>query len=104
VVFSPAVATRNCSVTITDVRGVKHTVEVAAESVYEAGVLGLAALKRDSWIDRPGRAATLEVAVCEPPVKHIVTVAQIERWLEGATSGTNEKVRKDRLKEMLRGA
>jgi hypothetical protein len=88
-------------VTITDVRGVKHTVEVTAESVYEAGVLGLAVLKRDSWLDRPGRAATLEVTVCEPPVKHSVTVAQIERWLEGATSSPNEKVRKDRLKAML---
>ena len=92
---------RNCLVTITDVRGVRHTVEVVAESVYEAAVLGLAAFKRDSWVEPLGRAATLEIAVCEPPVKHTVTVSQIERWLDGTTPSPNEKVRRERLKAML---
>ena len=46
---------RSCRVTIQDVEGVAHTVEVTAESLYEAVAQGLAALRR-SRVDR--RAAT----------------------------------------------
>jgi hypothetical protein len=97
-----AMSVRLCSVSLTDLSGVRHTVEVSAESLLEAAALGLAALKGDDWTDGPGRAATLEITVVEPIVKHSVPVARVIRWLDGATTSPNEKVRKEKLKALLR--
>jgi hypothetical protein len=41
---------RSCRVTIQDMDGVKHTVEVTAESIYEAVALGLAAVRGNDWV------------------------------------------------------
>jgi hypothetical protein len=45
---------RFCTVTFTDPSGVRHTVEVQAESLSEAAALGLAAWKRDARGRCPG--------------------------------------------------
>ena len=100
---SALVPTRTCTVTLTDVRGVKHSVDVTAESVFEAAAVALAALRHSQWLDTPARASRLEVAVQPPVVRHIVTVEQVERWLQSATSSPHEKVRKERMKQMLSG-
>jgi hypothetical protein len=42
----PAKAVRSCRVTITDLEGISHTVEVTAETLYEAVALGLVAFTR----------------------------------------------------------
>lgn len=97
----PAVAVQTCSVTFTDSRGIRHTVVVSAESLFEAAILGLAALKKDGWTDPIGPATGLEIEVRPPSVRHTVTVIQIERWLQGATVSPNERVKKDRLKSLL---
>jgi hypothetical protein len=85
----------------TGTAGVCHHVEVSAESLLKAAALGLAALKGDGWVDGPGRGATLEIAVVEPVVKHSVPVARVMRWLDGATTSPNEKVKKQKLKALL---
>ncbi len=90
-----------CSVSLTDARGVRHTVEVSAESLFEAAALGLAAFKRESWIEGPGRAAALEVTVLEPVPKHTVTVQQVERWLNGVTTSPSERLKREKLKALL---
>jgi hypothetical protein len=94
-------AVQTCSVTFIDSRGVRHTVDVLADSLFEAAALALAALKKDGWTDPIGPATRLEVEVRAPAVKHAVSVIQIERWLQGATTSPNERVRKDRLKMLL---
>jgi hypothetical protein len=43
-------AVRSCRVTIQDLEGTAHTVEVTAESLYEAVAQGLAALRRSDWV------------------------------------------------------
>src|SRR5690349_18838339 len=43
----------------------------------------------------------IQVEVREPVTKHVVTVMQIQRWLDGATQSPNERVKKDRLKRLL---
>ncbi len=95
-------ATRLCSVSLTDPDGVKHSVEVSAESLMEAAALGLAALKREAWIEGPRRGATLEVAVMEPVVKHRLTVDRVLRWLDGVTTSPSAVLKKEKLKAMLR--
>jgi len=94
-------ALKTCNVTITDAAGVRHTAEVTAESLFEAAAMGLAALKKDGWTGTIGPAARLEVEVREAVVRHTLTVPQIERWLQGATTSPNERVRKDRLRALL---
>lgn len=94
---------KSCRVSVTDPRGVSHTVEVTAESLFEAAAAGLAVLKKDGWTDPVGGATRLQVQVQEPAVTHTVTVLQLERWLNGATSSPNETVRKKRLRELLAG-
>lgn len=80
----------------------KHSAEVEAETLYEAGVRGLAVLKRDEWNGEIGPMTRLEVRVEAPATVHVLTVQQIQRWLEGASKSPNEEVRKRKLKEMLR--
>jgi hypothetical protein len=41
---------RSCRVTIQDLDGVSHTVEVTAATLYEAVAQGLAALRGNEWI------------------------------------------------------
>jgi hypothetical protein len=96
-------APKTCTVTLTDVRGPPHSVEVLAESLFEAAALGLKLLQDDGWVDKPGPATRLEVQVTAPAVRHEVTVQQIQRWFEGASISPNEMVRKAKLKAMLGG-
>ena len=92
---------KTCTVTLTDVRGARHSVEVLAESLFEAAVLGLKLLREDGWVDKPGPATRLEVQAKTPAVRHEVTVQQIQRWLDGASISPNEMVRKAKLKAMI---
>jgi hypothetical protein len=94
---------RSCLVSFTDSRGVQHSVEVTAETLFDAAALGVAVLRKDGWIDQGFAVGTkLRVDVREPATSHTVTLSQVERWLDGATSSPNERVRKDRLRELLR--
>jgi hypothetical protein len=90
-----------CSVSFVDVRGVRHSVEVEAESLYEAVVLGVRRLRKDTWTEQVGPATVLDVEVREPSTKHSISLQQVERWLAGATSNPNEAVKKAKLKTML---
>ena len=92
---------RTCLVSLTDVRGTRHSVEVTAESLYEAAILGLNLLRKDQWLEKPGPGTWLEVEVKEPTVRHQVTVQQLKRWLDGASINPAERLRKDKLKELF---
>jgi hypothetical protein len=94
-------ATRPCTVTLTDTEGVRHTVEVQADSLFEAAALGLAAMKREEWVNSAAPAATLEVSVAQPVVKHTVSVQQVVRWLDGVTTSPKERMTRERLKALL---
>ena len=41
---------RFCRVTIQDLDGVSHTVEVTAATLYQAVALGLAAIRGNEWV------------------------------------------------------
>jgi len=94
-------AGKNCRVLFKDTEGVVHSVEVQADTMYEAACLGLKALKRSEWIDVIGPGTRITVQVMEPPVEHFVLYAQLQRWLDGGAKSPAEGVMKKRLKEML---
>jgi hypothetical protein len=92
---------RTCVVSFADVRGIRHTVEVQAESLFEAAILAVRTFKRDPWIEHVGTATVLDIDVREPTAKHAITMVQVERWLEGASTSPNEGVKKAKLKDLL---
>ena len=98
--LSSVVAARKRQVSFLDVRGIRHGVDVEAESLYEAAVLAVRRLRQDPWIHQIGPATPLDVVVSEPGTHHTITLQQIERWLGGAGSPP-EMMRKAKLKELL---
>jgi hypothetical protein len=81
--------------------GIAHSVEVQAETLYEAAALGLGLLKKDGWIEGLGPATTLEISVREPATSHILTVQQLQRWLNGIADSPADVLRKAKLKASL---
>ena len=97
----PAVALRTCTVSFTGPSGVRHSVEVTAESVYEAAALGVAALRNSGWADAIAPGTELEIQVREPATSHRLTVRQIQRWCDGVAVSPDETLKKRRLKQLL---
>jgi hypothetical protein len=94
------VALRSCTVSFTGVSGIRHTVEVEAESLYEAVVLAVTRFRQDIWTDQVASGTALEIEIREPSVTHSLTLQQVERWL--TTPGTPHEVsRKAKLKMLL---
>jgi hypothetical protein len=92
---------KTCRVSFTDLTGIRHRVEIQAESLYEAAVVGLKALKKAERIDAVGPATSLEIQVLEPAAVHVLLVAQLTRWLDGGSKNPAEAVTKKRLKQLL---
>ena len=85
----------------TDGRGVRHSVDVTADSLFEAAVRGVKALRAGEWNDPPGRAALLDIEVSHPSVRHTVSVEHVARWLNGASSSPRESMKKIALRKLL---
>lgn len=91
---------RSCRVTFKDSGHLEHTVEVMAESLYEAAVLAIKAFHSQDWGQPPGRASRLQIEVLQPVVKHELSVAKVQDWLTSSGS-PREVVQKARLREIL---
>jgi len=50
------VVLRTCTVAVKDVHDIEHSVEVTAETLYEAIATALAALQKDVWVGWPTQA------------------------------------------------
>jgi hypothetical protein len=88
-------------VSFSDQRGIRHSVEVQAESLFEAAVLAIQSFRQDPWLERVGPATVLDVEVRQPATRHAVTLQQVERWLAGATPNPLEASKKAKLKMLL---
>jgi len=95
------VSDRTCSVSFTDTRGIKHSVELTADSLFEAAARGLKMLRSGDWADPPGQSTILEIEVRNPGMKHTVSVQQLGRWLNGASSSPRESMKKIALRKLL---
>jgi hypothetical protein len=96
-----AVPVRSCRVSFTGPSGVRHSVEVTAESLYEAAGLGLNVLSKEGWADQIAPGTELQVEVREPATTHTVTVAQLRRWCDGVAVSPDEVLKRKRVKAML---
>src|SRR6267143_2363012 len=75
------VPVRTCKVSIADVDGVEHSVEVTALTLYEAVAAGLAAFRGDEWVGQMGTGpTTIRVTGQQPVVEHEVRVQDVRAW------------------------
>jgi len=96
-------ATKTCTVSFTGPSGVCHSVEVSADSLYEAAIVGFSLLKQDGWVDPFAPGTRLEIQVRHPATTHSVSLAQLRRWVEGIAVSPDETLKKRKLKALLAG-
>jgi len=87
-----------CIVSFVDSDGLRHSVEVEAESLYEAGVLAIRTFRQHNCL--PGLVSKLEVEI-RSSVTHTVTRQKIQEWLDAGARSPREFVLKERLKQLL---
>ncbi|MFN2532912.1 MAG: hypothetical protein ABR555_16610 [Pyrinomonadaceae bacterium] len=87
-----------CIVSYVDIEGLRHTVEVEAESMYEAAVLAIRTFKQHSC--EPQEMSKLEVEI-RSSITHSVTVQKVHSWLNGGAKTPKDAVIKQRLRDLL---
>ena len=87
-----------CVVSYLDIDGLRHSVEVDAESLFEAAVLGLCAFRKHEL--EPGAMTQLDVEVLTS-ITHSLTVRNVHEWLQRGVRTPKEAVLKERLRESM---
>ena len=96
------VVLRTCTVAVKDIRDVEHSIEVTAETLYEAIATALAALQQDNWVGEIGQGfATVSVLVQQPPIKHEVKMKDFVSWLGRQGRSPAEVVLKQKIEKIL---
>jgi hypothetical protein len=95
------VALRACVVSFAGERGVRHSVEVTAETLYEAAATALSIFRQSEWADIVGPGTELHVAVKNPETMHSVTPNQIRRWCDGVAVSPDEVLKRHRVKTLI---
>jgi hypothetical protein len=88
---------RSCTVSYADGQ-YKYSVEVTAETLYEAAVLGFKALNLPA---KRLPVLQLQVAVKSPEVSHEISGSKVADWLSCSGRSPREQALKVRLKELL---
>jgi len=87
---------------VTDIRDVEHSIEVTAETLYEAVAIALAALQRDNWVGEIGEGlTTVNVVVLQPPVRHEVKMKDFLSWLRRQGGSPAEVILREKLGKIL---
>jgi hypothetical protein len=87
-----------CIVSYLDMDGVRHTVEVEADSMYEAATLAITKFRTHDI--RPAGMAQLEVEI-RSSIVHTLTVKRLEGWLKAGARSPKEMATKERLRALL---
>ena len=91
-----------CRVSYTDAEGV-HSVEVMAETLFEAVAQAVAEFKGDKTVPTaPGPETEFRVQVLRKPVEHLIKLKRVEEWAQfGNTTGPGDMLRRERVRQML---
>jgi hypothetical protein len=93
---------RSCKVTIEDMNGVSHTVDVTAGSLYEAVALGMAAIRTDEWVNGIAQGLNpVKVRVTNVPVEHEVRLMDFTKWLDRINGSPREMTERKRIRSIL---
>ncbi|HLN00725.1 MAG TPA: hypothetical protein VK335_15665 [Bryobacteraceae bacterium] len=84
-----------CLVSFTDTNNIRHAVEVAASTLYEAATLAIAEFRRCGFTENaPGPATRLTVTLKGPSTSHEVQWGKVETWIQSAGK-PNEQAMED---------
>jgi hypothetical protein len=92
-----------CIVRLKDCHNTEHSVEVYAQSLYEAVLRGLNRLQDVGW-ESNGNATIqrVEVEIHQEPTRHIVDVPKLLKWIKEDTwSSPAQQTRKEKLRKLL---
>jgi hypothetical protein len=95
-------ALRTCRVTIRDIDGISHSVEVTSSSLYEAVAQGLAAIRGHEWVAGVAQGVNVvRVSVANVRVEHEVHLMDFTKWLEKPGGSPREVTDRRRIREIL---
>ncbi len=93
---------RSCRVTIQDMDGVTHTVEVTAATLYEAVAQGLAAIRRNEWLAGIAQGVNVvKVSVADVRVEHEVKLMDFTKWVDRTGGSPREMSDRQRIRAIL---
>jgi hypothetical protein len=78
--------------------GIRHSVEVQADSLFEAAALAVRTFKQHDC--EPGAMSQLDIEI-RSSVTHSVTLSKVHSWLTGGAKSPKDAVLKERLRELL---
>jgi len=91
-----------CIVRLKDCHNTEHSVEVYAESLYEAVLRGLNRLKDVGWeSDTNETIKRVEVEIHHEPTRHIVDVPKLLKWVQEDAGYLAQQTRKEKLRKLL---
>lgn len=92
---------RSCTVSFRDASGIQHSLEITAESLYEAAALAIKVFRSKKWDVPLPPPTALQIAVKAPAVTHTLTIKQVEDWVGATPKNPKEALTKKRLRELL---
>ena len=81
---------RTCTVSFTGPDGIRHSVDVQAESLYEAVALAVREFRAHDC--PPGAASEMEVEARSPAVTHTVSLGKIRTWLQSSAKSPSDNL------------
>ena len=95
-------AVRSCRVTIQDMDGVSHTVEVTAATLYEAVAQALAAIRGNDWVAGIAQGLNVvKVSVADVRVEHEVKLMDFTKWVDRTGGSPREISDRQRIRSIL---
>jgi len=92
---------RTCIVSFCEPKGSgRFSVEVTAESTFEAAVRALKLFRLEPWCTEYN-TGYLEIAVKAPPVQYKVLIEDLDSWLQEGGGSPRETASRERLKKLL---
>jgi len=93
---------KSCRVTIQDLDGVSHSVQVTASTLYEAVAQGIAAIRGNEWVAGIAQGNNVvRVSVANVRVDHEVRLQEFTKWLEKPGGSPREVIERKRLRDIL---
>ena len=91
-----------CVVRLKDSHDTEHSVEVFAESLYEAVLRGLSRLQIVGWENNTNETIKrVEVEIDQEPTRHIVDVPKLLKWIQEDSMYPAQQTRKAKLRKLL---
>ena len=95
-------AEKSRRVTVSDMNGTAHTVQITASTLYEAVARGLAAIRGSEWVAGIAQGLNVvKVSVASVPVEHQVKMQDFTNWLERKGGSPREVADRERVRSIL---